>query len=133
MDVEFIKPQDRRWSDLLSRADHDLYHLPEYVSIAAEHEGGEPVAVVVTDGTQTLLLPLVVRPVTIAGTRRMPSHFDAVSPYGYPHPLVISPVTWSVISPVTSAVIPRGASRRSSRTTDRHGFRPPPPAAALPR
>jgi hypothetical protein len=90
MNVEFIAPHDHRWSELLAHTDHDLYHLPEYVSIAAEHEGGEPVGAMITDGWRTLLLPLVVRPVTIAAACQVPGCFDAVSPYGYPHPLVAS-------------------------------------------
>jgi hypothetical protein len=89
MNVHFIEPQDPRWSELLRLADHDLYHLPEYVRIAAEHEGGEPIGVVVTDGDSTLLLPLVVRPVAIPGVPGLAGDFDAVSPYGYPHPLVV--------------------------------------------
>jgi hypothetical protein len=90
MNVSFIEPQDPRWSELLTRVHHDLYHLPEYVSIAAEHEGGEPIAVVVTDGESTLLLPLVVRPIPISGIPRLSGYFDAVAPYGYPHPLVVT-------------------------------------------
>ena len=90
MKVDFIEPQDPRWSGLLERVDHDLYHLPEYVSIAAEHEGGEPIAVTVTDGESTLLLPLVVRPIPNVGASRLSGYFDAVAPYGYPHPLVVT-------------------------------------------
>jgi hypothetical protein len=91
MNVRFIEPQDPSWSGLLEHVDHDLYHLPEYVSIAAEHEGGEPIAVVIADGESTLLLPLVVRPIPSAGIPRLSGYFDAVAPYGYPHPLVVAP------------------------------------------
>jgi sugar O-acyltransferase (sialic acid O-acetyltransferase NeuD family) len=89
MDVHFMEPGDRKWSELLAQADHDVYHLPEYVEVAAQHEGGEPAAVVITDGRNTLMLPLVIRPMAIAGCSSVPDCFDAVSPYGYPHPLII--------------------------------------------
>ena len=89
MKVEFMRPEDPRWPELLGRVDHDLYHLPEYVRAAAEHEGGEPMAVVVSDGESALLLPLVVRPIPAPGVPGLAGYFDAVAPYGYPHPLVI--------------------------------------------
>ncbi len=90
MKVYYLQPGDRRWDDLLAQTDHDLYHLPEYVEIAAEHEGGRPVAAVVTDGRSSLMLPLVLRPLAVAG-RSVTEDLDAVSPYGYPHPLFVSP------------------------------------------
>jgi sugar O-acyltransferase (sialic acid O-acetyltransferase NeuD family) len=89
MEVLFVQPGDPRWTELLSRAEHDLYHLPEYVEVTARHEGGEPVAVVITDGRNSLMLPLVLRPMAIAGCLGAPDYRDAISPYGYPHPLLI--------------------------------------------
>lgn len=88
MEVRYLQPEDDLWRELLARADHDLYHLPEYVQIAAEHEGGQPVAVVLSDGGTSLMLPLVLRPLAVGG-RGVSGRFDAVSPYGYPHPLIV--------------------------------------------
>lgn len=61
---------------------HDFYHLPGYVSLCAEQEGGRPTALLVTEGQRLMLLPLVVRPIPLGGE-------DAISPYGYPGPLFV--------------------------------------------
>lgn len=89
MEVLFLEPGDPRWPKLLSQARHDLYHLSEYVEVSGRHEGGEPVAVVVTDGRNSLLVPLVLRPMAVAGCAPVTDCRDAVSPYGYPYPLLI--------------------------------------------
>jgi hypothetical protein len=79
--ADLIAVGDPRWASVLQRARHDFYHLPEYVALAARHEGAEGVALHVTDGERALLLPVLVRP--IAGGDR-----DATTPYGYSGPVV---------------------------------------------
>jgi CelD/BcsL family acetyltransferase involved in cellulose biosynthesis len=72
------------WAAFLEKAPHDFYHLPSYVSLCAVEENGEATALLVEDDGCALLVPLIVRPIG-AGLR------DAVSPYGYPGPLVRAP------------------------------------------
>src|SRR5688572_30027511 len=61
--VSVLTPGASLWSDALARVDHDVYHLPEYVALAARHEGGSPIAVYAEAEGVRLLIPLVVRPV----------------------------------------------------------------------
>ena len=68
------------WESLLRAAPHDFYHLPKYVALCAEDEGGQPRALFVTDDERAMLLPLVIRRIPGAG-------FDATTPYGYPGPV----------------------------------------------
>jgi hypothetical protein len=68
------------WDAVLRLARHDFYHLPGYVALCARQEGGLPHALHVTDGSRSMLLPLVVRAIPGGG-------MDAVSPYGYPGPV----------------------------------------------
>jgi lipid II:glycine glycyltransferase (peptidoglycan interpeptide bridge formation enzyme) len=78
---EVISPQSPCWRQALSRAWHEVYQLPEYVSFEAERLGGQPAAFFYEDGDGIFLLPFVAR--EIPGTDRS----DAVSPYGYPGPV----------------------------------------------
>ena len=69
------------WTNVLDRVRHDFYHLPAYLTLSADFEGGQARALLVEDGPRGLLLPLVIRPIPGGGT-------DAASPYGYPGPLI---------------------------------------------
>lgn len=84
MKAELLGADDPAWTALLSEARHDFYHLPEYVSVCAAQEQGEAKAILATDGERSMLLPLVLRPITHGGR-------DATSPYGYPGPIVSGP------------------------------------------
>ena len=68
------------WQAVLRTTRHDFYHLPAYVALSAVQERGQPRALYVTDGSRSLLLPLVIREIPGGG-------FDATSPYGYPGPI----------------------------------------------
>jgi len=72
------------WNSFLTHARHDFYHLPSYAAICAAQEGGDAQALHITHGGRRVLLPLIVRPIRGGG-------YDAVSPYGYPGPVVIGP------------------------------------------
>lgn len=70
---------------MLTRAEHDFYHLPCYQTLsAAAHD--EPLAFHAVAGEHALLLPFHRRPIPerIGGTDGL---FDATSPYGYPGPI----------------------------------------------
>jgi hypothetical protein len=87
MRAELISCEDPRWRAFLRGGPHDFYHLPAYVRLCARQEGGEPAAFWLAEGPAAMLVPMVLRP--------LPAHLDpesrwrdAVSPYGYPCPLL---------------------------------------------
>lgn len=88
MIATILSADDPQWTTVLENAQHDVYHRPEYVQTAAEHEDGEPVAFFAKNDTGALFLPLLLRPLpsSIADTLG-DSVRDASSPYGYPGPL----------------------------------------------
>lgn len=81
MKARLIRVDDQRWSQLLAVVPYDFYHLPTYCELAADEEGGDAVALLVSEHDRQLLLPLVARPIDGDG-------HDLTSPYGYPGPLV---------------------------------------------
>ncbi|MGO8689424.1 MAG: GNAT family N-acetyltransferase [Thermoguttaceae bacterium] len=66
---------------------HDFYHLPGYLRLSAENEGGSAQAFVADDGQHRLFVPLIVRPIDLNGAAGG-TLCDATSPYGYPSPLL---------------------------------------------
>ncbi|SNY56535.1 GNAT family N-acetyltransferase [Paractinoplanes atraurantiacus] len=73
-----LDPGAREWKEALQRTGHDIYHLPDYVSLDASLCGGRPAALWYEDAGRHALLPLIVRDIPGADRR------DAMSPYGYP-------------------------------------------------
>lgn len=78
MQVTLLTVDDTRWVSVLSESTYDFYDLPGYVDLCAKEDGGEARALLVEDGRDRLLLPLIFR--DICEGRGM----DATSPYGYP-------------------------------------------------
>jgi hypothetical protein len=85
--VEFLDTDSPSWAVALGDIPHDFYHLPAYVRIEADSVGGEARALLVEHGGSRLFLPLILR--AIPSSDRV----DAVSPYGYPGPLLRSAST----------------------------------------
>ena len=83
MDVELLSPTSRSWVDVLEATEHDFYHLPAYAVLSARLDGGSARALFVKDGARTLLMPFIARPIPDGG-----GAWDALTPYGYPGPLV---------------------------------------------
>lgn len=77
---EIVSPDDARWSGLLGGVQHDVYQTPEWATLSARFEGGQPIAVLVTSTDGQALFPLLRREVS-GGL------WDATSPYGYPAPV----------------------------------------------
>jgi hypothetical protein len=95
--AEFISPDDRRWKELLTRVNHDFYHLPEYISFAARHEGGRPCAFFAETGSNALLVPLLMRDLP----RELdpePGLCDVLTPYGYPGPILAGDPTEETVA-----------------------------------
>lgn len=86
MIARFITPTDSRWRAALTRLNHDIYHLPEYLEFSARHEGGRGVAFYAEAQAEIFLAPLLIRPLPVE--LEAPDEWrDAMSPYGYPSPL----------------------------------------------
>lgn len=83
MKISLLHPSAAEWSTMLSSSPHDFYHLPSYAALSARLDKGEARALFVEDGDRALLLPIITRPIEEAGAL-----WDAISPYGYPGPLV---------------------------------------------
>lgn len=88
-DCEIVRPGDPRWQAMLSRCPHEFYHWPAYVRLEAERMGGEAAALWVGNREGEWLLPVVMRTVAdVPGAESFSARWrDAVTPYGYPHPL----------------------------------------------
>ncbi|HEU4347452.1 MAG TPA: GNAT family N-acetyltransferase, partial [Actinoplanes sp.] len=76
-----LDPEAVEWKDALQHADHDMYHVPDYVVLDAKLYGGDPTAFRYEEDGRHLLLPLIVRSIPGSDQR------DAISPYGYPGPV----------------------------------------------
>lgn len=85
-----LDPKDPRWLQMLAGTPHEFYHLPGYAELEAARMEGVARAVWVEDLGRQWLLPLVIRPLKgLPGAEgELAAWHDAVSPYGYPHPLV---------------------------------------------
>ena len=87
---DWIGPEDPAWQAYLEKAPHDFYHLPDYVALTAGQMAAEPVAFVAHAGDASLFIPLHLRrlPIELGAADGLK---DALSPYGYPAPLLIAP------------------------------------------
>jgi CelD/BcsL family acetyltransferase involved in cellulose biosynthesis len=79
--ADLLADDDPRWTAFLEAVEHDFYHVPGYVALSAEHEGGRAHALLVERDGASMLLPLIIRPISMSAQ-------DATSPYGYPGPLL---------------------------------------------
>lgn len=73
-----LAPTDPLWAEVVSSAEHDIYHRPGYLALEARRAGYRAAAAYVSWGSGGLLVPYLVRPVEGADGVQ-----DAASPYGY--------------------------------------------------
>lgn len=85
---EFLAPDEPRWASFLGRVTHDFYHLPSYVLMCAQMENAEAGAFYVVEGGNEFLLPVMLRKLPDLGVAESRGWRDAMSPYGYPGPLI---------------------------------------------
>jgi hypothetical protein len=85
MKAALLAPGDDRWMQVLRDTPHEFYHWPDYVRLEASRMAGEPIGLLVEGNGAHFFLPLVVRPVGKGS-----GALDAISPYGYPGPLVVA-------------------------------------------
>jgi hypothetical protein len=79
--AHLVPPDATQWTEALRRAEHDIYHLPEYVCLDARVAGGTATAFWYREESHVFLLPLILRDIPGSGLS------DAASPYGYPAPI----------------------------------------------
>lgn len=90
MRAAFVGVDSEAWRETLSLVAHDVYHLPAYAAFAARRQHrGEAVAFIAEEQGNRLFIPLIVRAIpdpTEDGTVLR----DAISPRGYPGPLLFA-------------------------------------------
>jgi hypothetical protein len=92
--MDFIRPSDPRWSEALAAVRHDIYDLPEYLTLCARFEGAEPVGFYASEEGRYCLVPLLQR--TLPASLGAPDSWtDAISPYGYSGALFTGGVDWA--------------------------------------
>ena len=91
--TDFITPADPRWRQVLRAVQHDVYDLPQYLTLSAALEDAEPLAFYAAEGSCYCLIPLL--------RRRLPACLgapacwtDAISPYGYSGALFTGGAEW---------------------------------------
>lgn len=107
MRTTVLEATDPRWHDILSHIKHDVYHTAEYAALDADRTECTAEAITATDGTRTIFLPYLVR----SWGTSLVGALDAVSPYGYPGPIVDDgdpTFVAAAMSAVRSSFIERG-------------------------
>ena len=109
MRAALLEPGDPRWAEVLAGVPHDVYHLPEYLAMSAAFEGGEARALLAEDGEVRLLAPLLLRPLPAA--LEAPAEWrDALTPYGYPAPLLAGDGAAERLAPLLEAALGEAAA-----------------------
>lgn len=89
MQWDLVPVDSPRWAALLKSTRHDFYHLPQYLRLCADQEGGVSFGFLAEDGKNRYFAPLIV-----CGLPRSPEFgdgcCDAIAPYGYACPLMIA-------------------------------------------
>jgi hypothetical protein len=80
VDARLVPASSPAWAEVLRHVPTDVFHLPHYVIVDSQLQGGWPAAFTYRDGSDFLLVPLVIR--RVPGS----SCSDAISPYGYGGP-----------------------------------------------
>ena len=88
MNIEILDIKDPSWSKVLNKIPHDVYHLPEYVSLDAERTQTTPEAFLLEDGDKIFFVPYLLRSCADIYSAEQTEIYDVISPYGYPGILV---------------------------------------------
>lgn len=91
MEVTLLTPDSPCWLEMINKMPHDCYHLPEYVALNARYEKGAAYAYVVEEGASLFFFPFITRQISPTSHEMRDSVFyDAISPYGYSCPLILT-------------------------------------------
>lgn len=86
METQILKLSEPLWLETLQKIHHDIYHLPEYLSVEATRVKAIPEAVLIEKGDKVFFLPYLIRKCGdfFENNLVISDIFDVVSPYGYP-------------------------------------------------
>jgi hypothetical protein len=86
MDIQTIRLADPLWVHILTQLRHDVFHLPEYMSVEAQRIQAVPEAFWAVEGDKQFFVPYLIRSCQkLFGTTLVSDPIsDVVSPYGYP-------------------------------------------------
>lgn len=86
MDSQTIRLDDPLWVHILTQLRHDVFHLPEYMSIEAQRIQAVPEAFWAVDREKQFFVPYLIRSCQELFGPDLVSDpvYDVVSPYGYP-------------------------------------------------
>ncbi len=71
------------WNETLSKLNHDVYHLPEYVKLDSQRTNTKPEAFLLEDGDNIFFAPYLLRSCSDIVTGETSDLYDVISPYGY--------------------------------------------------
>ncbi|HQP89030.1 MAG TPA: GNAT family N-acetyltransferase [Thermoanaerobaculia bacterium] len=83
-----------KWDRLVAGMRHDVYHLASYHRLAEDRGEGTARLIVLEDCDSRLLLPVLLRPVSLVPGLEGSALKDATSVYGYAGPLVQQGESW---------------------------------------
>lgn len=83
--IDLVNPL---WQEILQQLRHDIYQLPEYISLEAKRTTGLPEAIAISDGEKIFFIPYLI-------FQCQEDIFDLKSPYGYPGILLSQAATKS--------------------------------------
>lgn len=86
MNSEIIEPSNPLWVKTLEKVRHDIYHLPQYVTLESIRNQTIPEAILIADGEKIFFVPYLLRKCDDIFSKDLTGQevFDVVSPYGYP-------------------------------------------------
>ncbi|NJO26935.1 MAG: aminoacyltransferase [Richelia sp. SL_2_1] len=86
MKTQIIDLSNSLWMETLNRINHDVYQLPQYISLESSRTKQIPEAVVISDGDKIFFAPYLISKCDniISSELITEEIFDIKSPYGYP-------------------------------------------------
>ena len=84
MKLAILNTGEPLWSEILSQIPHDVYHLPEYVSLDAQRTQTIPKAFLCQDKDKIFFAPYLLRSCSDIRHSLEMEVYDVMSPYGYP-------------------------------------------------
>jgi len=85
MNSQIIDLSSSLWIETLDKIKHDVYQLPNYISLEASRNKQIPEAILITDGDKIFFAPYLISKCDVVGSELIAEEiFDIKSPYGYP-------------------------------------------------
>ncbi len=86
MNTQIIDLSNPLWMETLDKINHDVYQLPNYISLEASRNQQIPEAVLITDGDKIFFAPYLISKCdnVVDSVDISEEIFDVKSPYGYP-------------------------------------------------